>query len=506
MTYTTFSPLLTDLYQLTMAYGYWKLNMHEQEAAFHLLFRKNPFQSNYALNCGLATVIDFLSDWHFQEDDLAYLATLTNIKNEPLFSTDFLDYLKQLRFTCDLFAIQEGTIVFAHAPVLRIQGSLLQCQLLESPLLNIINFQTLIATKASRVCRAAGNDEVIEFGLRRAQGPDGALSASRAAYIGGCHATSNTLAGKLYDIPVRGTHAHSWVTAFPSEKEAFTAYADVMPHNCILLVDTYNTIEGVKHAIEVGKQLREKEADLLGIRLDSGDLAKLSIKARQLLDEAGLTHTKILASNSIDEYVIADLKQQGAAISSWGVGTNLATAYDQPALDGVYKLSAIYQDAKWEYKLKLSEQAVKISNPGRHQVRRFFVGEQYVMDMIYDIDLGIDDTPQGILLAGDANQSCRVDDCDAFVDLLEPVFKRGQCIQEKKSIHVVRDKAMAEADLFYKTHEDKAYPVSLEKKLYELKIKIKENIIDLVAMPNAADIEFEPTKLNKNIYRPEDFE
>ncbi len=477
MSYTTFSPLLTDLYQLTMAYGYWRLNMHEQEASFHLLFRKNPFKGNYALSCGLATVVDFLSHWRFQEDDLAYLATLKNADHSPLFSPEFLSYLKKLDFSCDIDAISEGTVVFPHTPLLRIQGPLLQCQLLESPLLNLMNFQTLVATKASRVCRAAGQDTVIEFGMRRAQGPDGALSASRAAYIGGCVATSNALAGKLFDIPVRGTHAHSWVSAFPNETAAFSAYASVMPHNCTLLVDTYNTIQGVKNAIEVGRKLREEGADLLGIRLDSGDMASLSIRARALLDEAGFNNTLILASNSLDEYVITDLKEKGAAISSWGVGTNLATAYDQPALDGVYKLSALRSiDGKWEYKIKLSEQEIKISNPGRHQVRRFFIGEQYAMDMIYDLDLGIAEIPEGKLLDGDASKTKRLDDYDAFVDLLQPVFRRGKLVKENESIHTIRHTAIAEVALFHQAHDNAAYPVCLERNLYELKHQLMKKL------------------------------
>jgi nicotinate phosphoribosyltransferase len=469
MIQSTYTPLLTDLYQLTMAYGYWKLNMHEQEAAFHLLFRKNPFQGNHALSCGLDSVIDYLQQWCFQPDDLAYLATLKNSHHEPLFAQAFLDYLAKLSFTCDLDAIAEGTIVFAHLPLVRVQGPLLQCQLLETPLLNLINFQTLIATKASRVCRAAAGDFVIEFGMRRAQGPDGALSASRAAYVGGCDATSNTLAGKCYDIPVRGTHAHSWVTAFPSELEAFQAYAKVMPHNCVLLVDTYNTVQGVKHAIEVGKQLRTEGADLLAIRLDSGDMADLSIKARTLLDEAGFENTGILASNSLDEYAISDLKEKGATISSWGVGTNLATAYDQPALDGVYKLAALRDHTgKWLYKLKLSEQEVKISNPGRHQVRRFFCDDRYVMDVIYDLDLGIADTPECVLL-DKSMQPKRLDDYDACVDLLEPIFRHGELVKPSPSIHDIRQISITEVTHFHRSHGDQPYSVGLEKTLYELK-------------------------------------
>ncbi|OGT36854.1 MAG: nicotinate phosphoribosyltransferase [Gammaproteobacteria bacterium RIFCSPHIGHO2_12_FULL_37_14] len=464
-----YSPLLTDFYQLTMAYGYWQLNMHEQEAAFHFLFRRNPFKGNYALNCGLANIVNFLNDWQFHEEDLAYLATLKNLKDKPFFPNEFLDYLQQLKFTCDLDAIPEGTIVFPHIPLMRVQGPLLQCQLLETPLLTIINFQTLIATKASRVCRAAEGQSVIEFGMRRAQGPDGALSASRAAYIGGCVATSNTLAGKLFDIPVRGTHAHSWVTAFPDELTAFNAYANVMPQNCVLLVDTYNTLEGVKHAIEIGRRLRSEGDDLLAIRLDSGNLSELSIQARKLLDKAGFKKTGILASNSLDEYVIADLKRQGAAISSWGVGTHLATSFDQPALDGVYKLSALREkQGKWEYKLKLSEDSVKISNPGRHQVRRFFCHDKYIIDVIYDLDLGISDSPQAVGLTSQAIHK-NLDDTDGFVDLLEPIFRNGKCVQASNTIHEIRKKALAEVDFFHHTHGEQTYLVGLEKKLYDLK-------------------------------------
>lgn len=467
-----YSPLLTDFYQLTMAYGYWQLNMHEQEAAFHFLFRKNPFKGNYAVHCGLANVVDFLKSWRFKEDDLAYIATLKNSQNKPLFPGKFLGYLRELKFTCDLDAIPEGTVVFPHLPLMRVQGPLLQCQLLETPLLAIINFQTLIATKASRVCRAAAGEPVIEFGMRRAQGPDGALSASRAAYIGGCVATSNTLAGKLFDIPVRGTHAHSWVTAFPDEMSAFKAYAEVMPHHCVLLVDTYNTIEGVKRAIEIGRQLKSQGDDLLAIRLDSGNLAQLSIEARKLLDQAGFKKTGILASNSLDEYVIQDLKQQGATISSWGVGTHLATAYDQPALDGVYKLSALRDpQGEWQYKLKLSEDKIKISNPGRHQIRRFFYNDHYKMDVIYDLSLGISDTPLAVEFEPKTHLK-NLDDADGFVDLLEPIFRQGRSVQTPITIHDIRKKAISEIDLFYRTHGNKHYPVGLEKNLYDLKMKL----------------------------------
>lgn len=466
------SPLLTDFYQLTMAYGYWKLGMHEQPANFHLMFRSNPFKGNHAICAGLASAIHFLSDWQFKQDDLDYLAGLKNIKGESVFSSGFLDYLASLSFSCDIHAIPEGTVVFPQTPLLRVQGPLLQCQLIESSLLNIINFQTLIATKAARVCRAAGNDEVIEFGMRRAQGPDGALSASRAAYIGGCSATSNTLAGKYFDIPVRGTHAHSWVTAFKDEQTAFDSYASVMPHNCILLVDTYNTIEGVKHAINTGKKLREEGADLQGIRLDSGDMASLSIEARKLLDDAGFKNTIIFASNSLDENIISEFKANNACVTAWGVGTNLVTAYDQPALDGVYKLSALQnQQGQWEYKLKLSEQEVKISNPGRQQVRRYFDNNKQLMDVLYEIDLGIDDKP--CIVSLDANsEETTPSRHDNYIDLLKPVLAKGELIAPLPSIHETRKYCLNNLSGFYQHYTDKEYLAGIEKKLQELKTSL----------------------------------
>lgn len=477
------SPLLTDLYQLTMAYGYWKLGLHEREAVFHLIFRKFPFKNNYALSCGLATVIEFLNNWRFSTEDLDYLRTLYAHNGVALFSPEFLDYLENLTFTCDVDAIPEGTVVFPNEPLLRIKGPLLQGQLLESTLLNIINFQTLIATKAARVRQVAKHDSVLEFGLRRAQGPDGALSASRAAYVGGCDATSNVLAGKLYDIPVRGTHAHSWVTVFDSEEEAFAAYANVMPHNCVLLVDTFDSLQGVAHAITVGKKLREQGAKLLGIRLDSGDFATLSVKARKLLDENGFQDTAIIASNSLDEYVIEKLKKQGAPITTWGVGTNLVTAYDHAALDGVYKLSAI-RDEKgcWVYKIKLSEQVEKVSNPGIYQVRRFFLDEQFVSDLMYDVELGIPEEPELISLQS-PHTSIKLGNYDAAVDLLEPIYSRGKLIYNAKSIHTIREEALQQVNLFLQAYQGQVYPVGLEKNLHELKQRLIDDIKKNIAPP-----------------------
>lgn len=457
-----YTPLLTDLYQFTMAYGYWQLGMHEQQANFHLFFRKNPFQGHYALSCGLGSVIEYLENWRFDNQQLSYLRQLTSADGSPLFSDAFLDYLEDLRFTCDIDAVPEGTLVFPQLPLIRIQGPLLQCQLLETPLLTLLNFQTLIATKTSRVCLAAEGDPVIEFGMRRAQGPDGALSASRAAYIGGCIGTSNTLAGKLYDIPVRGTHAHSWVTAFPDEASAFAAYANVMPHNSILLVDTYNTITGVKHAIETGRVLRAKGHELLGIRLDSGDLAALSIQARALLDEAGFENTMILASNSLDEYVIADLKKQGAKISAWGVGTSLATASDQPALDGVYKLSALQnKEGIWEDKIKLSEQIAKTSNPGRQGVKRYLKNQLPVLDIIYDIE------------AGAENVNCEHDN---VIDLLAPIYQKGKLVYCQPSIHAIHEHALETVKQFLLMKYDEKHSVVLDKHIATIKQQLIEKL------------------------------
>lgn len=365
--------LLTDLYQITMAYGYWKSNRHTTETTFQLFFRKAPFDNGFAICAGIETALDLIEAFRFSDDDIEYLRTQVGNDGQPLFEEAFLRFLQTLEMTVDIEAIPEGTAVLPHEPILRITGPIIPCQLLESALLTCINFQTLIATKAFRVCQAAEDDSVLEFGLRRAQGFDGAISAARAAYIGGVHATSNVLAGKLLDIPIKGTHAHAWVMMFDTEPEAFEAYAKAMPNNCVFLVDTYDTIQGVQHAINAGLALREHGHEMVGIRLDSGDLAALSIKARALLDAAGFTNAKIVASDSLNEHRIAQLKRDGAQIDIWGVGTNLVTAQDQPALGGVYKLSAQRASSKenWTPKIKLSNSAIKVSNPGRLQIYRY---------------------------------------------------------------------------------------------------------------------------------------
>lgn len=379
------SPLLTDLYQLTMGYGYWRCGMAEREAVFHLFFRRPPFGDEAVITGGIAPAVDYLASLRFTDEELGYLGSLTGADDQPLFEQDYLDYLHELDWSLTVHGIPEGELALPHEPLLRVQGPLLQCQVVETALLNLVNFQTLIATKAARICAAAGEDPVIEFGLRRAQGPDGGLSATRAAYLGGCAGTSNVLAGMQFGIPVKGTHAHSWVMSFDQEEDAFDTYARAMPNNAILLVDTYDTLEGVRNAIATGHQLREKGHELLGIRLDSGDLVALSRDARKLLDEAGFPEAKIVASNDLDEYAIAELKAAGARIDIWGIGTKLATAYDQPALGGVYKLGAIRNsDGDWQYRVKLSNDLIKVSNPGIIQVNRTVNEEGQVRDILFN--------------------------------------------------------------------------------------------------------------------------
>lgn len=468
--------LLTDLYQLTMAYGYWRAGKVDDEAVFHLFFRENPFDGGYTIAAGLEPVVDYLDHLRFDDDDVAYLATLEGNDGQALFDRAFLDYLRGLKLACDVDAIAEGTVVFPHEPLVRVRGPIMQAQIIESALLNMINFHSLIATKAARVVQAAKGDPVLDFGLRRAQGIDGALAASRAAYIGGVAATSNVLAGARFGIPTRGTHAHSWVMSFATEREAFETYANVMPNNTLLLVDTYNTLEGVANAIDVGKKLREEGRKFAGIRLDSGDLAYLSIQARKMLDEAGFNDAVIAASNDLDEHVITSLKEQGARVNVWGVGTRLITAYDQPALGGVYKLSAIRRGGgAWEHKVKVSEQTIKVSNPGVLQVRRFVAGSQAVGDMIWDETSGAPDS-RTIIDPLDLTRRKRFDDSDEGVDLLVPVYRKGARVYEPPPLERVRELRAQQLALFHpgvkRFVNPHRYPVGLETQLFDLKTRL----------------------------------
>lgn len=476
-TRTAGSPaLLTDLYELTMACGYWKTGLAAHEAVFHVTYRTPPFQGAYVVAAGLGDVIELLAHFRFDAGDLAYLAGLRDREDQPLFDAGFIDHLRRLEFACDVDAVPEGTLVFPHEPLLRVRGPLDQAQIIETLLLNTLNFQSLVATKAARICLAAQGDPVIEFGLRRAQGTDGGLAASRAAFVGGCDSTSNVLAGQRFGIPVKGTHAHSWVMAFPDEAAAFRAYAAAMPGNCILLVDTYDSIAGVHEAVRVGRDLRAQGHELAGIRLDSGDLAYLSIEARRILDAAGFSATAILASNDLDEHVITSLKQQGARISLWGVGTRLVTGYDQPALGGVYKLTALRAPgaATWDYKLKLSEQFAKISIPGVLNVRRFSHDGSFAGDMIFnEAAPPAPDAPR-VLCDPASDHRHKTISADARAeDLLVPVFRAGRRVYDPPALAASRARTIAQLGSLHPGHKrllhPHEYPAGLESGLHDLR-------------------------------------
>jgi nicotinate phosphoribosyltransferase len=469
--------LLTDFYELTMAYAAWKSGADRKEASFTLSFRRNPFEGGFTLAAGLEDAIDLVSGLRFDEDDLAYLAEQRGADGAPLFDPAFLERLRTLEVDVDLDAVPEGTVVFPQEPLLRVTGPVVPCMLLETSLLTVVNFQTLVATKAARVCLAARGEPVLEFGMRRAQGIDGALAASRAAYVGGCAATSNTLAGKLHGIPVKGTHAHSWVMLHADEREAFIEYAKALPANCVFLVDTYGTIEGVRNAIEAGRWLRSQGREMIGIRLDSGDLAWLSSEARRLLDEAGFPKAAILASNELDETIIESLKDQGAKIAVWGVGTRLVTGHPDGALGGVYKLGAVRasRDAPWEHRVKLSEQAAKVTVPGLLQVRRYDGPQGFLADVIYDELLGI---PSSAVMVDpvDLTRRRQIPAGTPGEDLLVPVFRRGRRVYDPPSLDQIRARTATQlarlhggVKRFVNPHQ---FPVGLERGLSDLRTQL----------------------------------
>ena len=467
--------LLTDLYQLTMSYGYWKLGRADELAAFHLFFRRPPFGGGCTIACGLGPFVEYLRAVHFEAEDLAYLATIRGTDGQPLFEAAFLDHLGRLEWTVDIDAVPEGTAVFPHEPLVRVTGPILQCQLLETPLLNCVNFQTLIATKAARICQAAEGESVLEFGLRRAQGIDGGVSASRAAYVGGCAGTSNLLAGKLFGIPVVGTHAHSWVMLFDDDLEAFDAYARCMPNNCIFLVDTYDSLAGVRHAVAVGRRLRERGHELLGIRLDSGDLTYLSREARRMLDEAGFPNARIVGGNELDEHLIESIKHQGGQIAVWAVGTRLVTGGEDAALTGVYKLTAIRNGDTWQPRIKLSEHAVKSTTPGILQVRRFTHEGQFVADMLWDQTLGLPAESE-IVDPLDPTRRRPIPPDAGHADLLVPIFRGGKLVYEVPPLGAVRARTQAQVAALHPAirrltnpHE---YPAGLAPNLHELKTQL----------------------------------
>jgi len=430
--------LLTDFYELTMIAGQRREGRADQQVTFNHFFRSLPPHAGFAVAAGLDPFLDYLEHLRFEEDDIAYLRSLNR------FDEDFFDFLRAFRPSCTVRAVPEGTIVFPHEPLVQVEGSIAEVQFIETALLNIINFQTLIATKAARICLAAEGDPVMEFGLRRAHGPDGGLSGSRAAVIGGCGSTSNVLAGKVYGLPVSGTHAHSWVMSFPNELEAFRAFARNYPESCVLLVDTYDTeTSGVPNAIRVFKEMRERGINIrAAIRLDSGDLAKLSKIAHKQMTDAGFEDPLIVASNDLDEDLIADLKRQGARINAWGVGTHMITSWDCPALSGVYKLVALKEGDHWLPRMKISSNIEKATDPGRKRLVRYFgVEGQPVGDVIYDEDESF--PAEGVITGRSRsrpNLQRRIRDAVRAEELLVTVFENGTRIAGSSSIIAIRER------------------------------------------------------------------
>jgi nicotinate phosphoribosyltransferase len=471
-----FTALTTDLYEVTMACGYFKAGVIDHEAVFHVTFRENPFAGQFTVACGLATAIDFLRAFHFTVTEVDYLASQRGNDGKPLFDSGFLDYLRGLQLTCDIDAIPEGTLVFANEPLVRVHGPIAQCQLLETALLNIFNFQSLIATKAARVCMAAKDDPVIEFGLRRSQGVDGGLTAARAAYIGGCAGTSNLQAGQQFGIPVSGTQAHSWIMFFENELEAFKTYAEAMPNNCIFLVDTYNTIEGIRHAIEISSELRIQGHEMIGVRLDSGDGVALSTKARRMLNEAGFANAKIVGSGNLDEYMIADLKQRSAKIDVWGVGTKLSTGHPDGALGGIYKLGATrHPGSEWQYRIKLSEESAKSSVPGSLQVRRFQQPDgRFIADAIYEIDHGVSEPCE--IVDVETEYKTKIPPNTRYSDLLVPIFRSGKVVYETPIIEASREHLRKQLSCappqILQLNDPVPYKTGLEQSLHELRSKL----------------------------------
>ena len=468
--------LLTDLYQLTQAQAYFINGRTELEGSFYMHFRANPFNGGYSVACGMQQIVEFLTDFVFTDEDIGYLASLSTSSGAKMFNDDFLAYLGAMRLELDIDAVPEGSLVFPYEPIVRVTGPILQAQIIETPLLNQVGFQTLIATRAARICDVA-EGPVAEFGLRRAQGPAGGIYASRAAMIGGCASTSNVLAGRLFNVPVSGTHAHSWVMAYSDELEAFRAYAQAEPDGCILLVDTYDTIQGVQNAIIVGHEMEGRGQRLFGIRIDSGDLAWLSIRARSLLDEAGLDYVKIVGSNDLDEYTIKSLHDQGAAFDSWGVGTRLATAYETPALAAVYKLSAYRNDSRspWQPTLKTTEQIEKSTLPGVLDVRRYYDSNGVMAgDMIYRLDYAVKD--ETIVDPHDEMRQKRLP-ANSFKTLLQPLARKGQIVWPEVSVLDAQANcktSLASLDptcrRFLNPH---SYPVGLEPGLFDMRAQLR---------------------------------
>ena len=475
--------LLTDLYELTMMQGYFK-NPTDQTVVFDMFYRDNPCGGGFAICAGLEQVIEYIENLRFTDADIEYLRGLS------IFEEDFLEYLRSFHFTGDIYAIPEGTVIFPREPMVKVVAPIMEAQLVETAILNIMNHQSLIATKAARVCYAAKGDGIMEFGLRRAQGPDAGVYGARAAMIAGCIGTSNVLAGQLFDVPVKGTHAHSWIMSFPDEYTAFKKYSELYPDACCLLVDTYDTLKsGVPNAIRVFTEMREAGIELknYGIRLDSGDLAYLTKRARQMLDEAGFSDAFISASSDLDEYLITSLKSQGCCIDSWGVGTNMITSKDCPAFGGVYKLAAV-QDGDGNYipKIKLSENIEKITNPGNKTVFRIYEKADHKIkaDLICLADEVFDESRD--LTIFDPLETWKRTKLKAGTyelrELLVPVFRKGECVYTSPSVMELRDICSKELDTLWEEHRRLINPsqmyVDLSDKLYD----IKKNLLHQMSM------------------------
>ena len=474
--------LLTDFYELTMMQGYFK-SQNKEKVVFDAFYRKNPCDGGYAITAGLEQVIDYIKNLRFSKEDVNYLRDL------HVFDEDFLEYLEDFHFSGDIYAIPEGTVVFPREPLIKVVAPIMEAQLVETAILTILNHQSLIATKAARVVYAAKGDGIMEFGLRRAQGPDAGVYGARAAVIAGCVGTSNVLCGQLFDVPVKGTHAHSWIMSFPDEYTAFKTYADLYPNACCLLVDTYDTLKsGVPNAIRVFKEMREAGIPLknYGIRLDSGDLAYMSKQARKLLDAAGFKDAFISASSDLDEYLIDSLKTQGAKITSWGVGTNLITSKDCPAFGGVYKLAAVQDAETGEFipKIKLSENTEKITNPGNKTIYRIYDRQtgKIRADLICLADETFDETKDMIIF--DPLETWKKTKIHANTytlrELLVPVFKDGECVYTSPSVMEIRDICTREKETLWDETKRLINPhevyVDLSDKLYKIKSELLEKM------------------------------
>jgi nicotinate phosphoribosyltransferase len=456
-----FSALYTDLYELTMSQGYFFSDKKNDSACFDYFFRKNPFKGGYTVFAGLSDFLSLIKDFTFTDDNLRYLSSIG-------FNRKFVEYLKDFKFKGKIYSFREGEIIFPDEPIIRIEGNIIECQLIETLLLNIINFESLIATKTCRIVYASKGKPVIDFGLRRAQG-FGGLQASKAAIIGGANGTSNTLAGYLYNMPVKGTHAHSWVQSFDSEIEAFRRFVENWPENSILLIDTYDTLNsGLPNAIKVAKEMEKKGKRLLGLRLDSGDFAYLSKKVRSILDSEGLDYVKIVVSNQLDEYTIQSLNNQQAPVDLFGVGTKLITAYDQPALDGVFKLAAIKNTPK----IKISDNIEKVTIPGVKKVKRFYDNNKFLIDGISLIN------EEKIKILRHSFIPYKKANISKFKseELMSLVFDNGEILNNHISINEIAkyrkkrfDQLPDEHKRFVNPH---CYRVGLSKKLWDLKDKL----------------------------------